>query len=126
MSVAVRFQETLRRLAAIDEGFVEDGPGSRLARPRHRPLDPRTAALLQAGCRWRSGRRRCAGSLILVAGWDRLPADDWPERVRATAVSALGVLKELREHGADVRARDQVEVEAAAESASAGFPSLPA
>ena len=66
-----------------------------------------------------------AGSLILVADWDRLPADDWPERVRATAVFALGVLKELSEHGADVRARDQVEVEAAAESAAAGFPSLP-
>jgi hypothetical protein len=47
MSLAVRFQETLRRLAAIDEGFVEDGPGLGLARPR--PLDSRTAALLQVG-----------------------------------------------------------------------------
>ena len=51
---------------------------------------------------------------------------DWPERVRATAVFAVGVLKELQEHGADVRARDQVEVDAAAESAAAGFPGLPA
>ncbi len=65
------------------------------------------------------------GSLIPVAGWDRLDLDGWPERVRATAVFALGVLKELQEHGADVGARDQVEVETAAESASAGFPSLP-
>ncbi len=63
-----------------------------------------------------------AGSLILVAGWDRLDLDGWPERVRATAVFAVGVLRELQEHGADVRARDQVEVEAAAESPPAGFP----
>ncbi len=67
-----------------------------------------------------------AGSLILVAGWDRLDLASWPERVRATAVFAVGVLRELQEHGADVRARDQVEVEAAAESAAAGFPGLPA
>ena len=60
------------------------------------------------------------------AGWDRLDLDGWPERVRATAVFAVGVLRELQEHGADVRARDQVEVEAAAESAAAGFPGLPA
>ena len=33
-----------------------------------------------------------AGSLILVAGWDRLELDSWPERVRATAVFAVGVL----------------------------------
>jgi hypothetical protein len=38
----------------------------------------------------------------------------------------MGVLKELQEHGADVGACDQVDVEAAAEPARAGFPSLPA
>ena len=49
MSQAVRFQETLRRLAMIDEAFVEDqaklgmGPAGTVA------LDPRTAALLQLG-----------------------------------------------------------------------------
>ena len=67
-----------------------------------------------------------AGSLILVAGWDRLDLDGWPERVRATAVFAVGVLRELQEHGADVRAREQVEVESAAESPAAGFPGQPA
>jgi hypothetical protein len=67
-----------------------------------------------------------AGSLILVAGWDRLDLVGWPERVRATAVFAAGVLRELQEHGADVRVREQVEVEAAAESPAAGFPGLPA
>jgi len=49
VSQAVRFQETLRRLAMIDEAFVEDqaklgmGPAGTVA------LDPRTAALLQLG-----------------------------------------------------------------------------
>jgi hypothetical protein len=58
-------------------------------------------------------------------GWDRLDLDGWPERVRATVVFAMGVLRELQEHGADVRARDQVEVEVAAESPAAGCPGLP-
>ena len=68
-----------------------------------------------------------AGSLIHVAGWDHLSLDLWPEAVRATAAFAMGALKELQEHGADVGARDQVDVETAAEpGAPAGFPSLPA
>ena len=78
MSLTVRFQEMLRRLATIDEGFVEDGPGSRLARPRHRPLDPKTAALLQtrapvaigspAVCpEWTAGR-----ALAAAAGEDEI------------------------------------------------------
>ncbi len=67
-----------------------------------------------------------AGALIHVAGWDHLSLDLWPEALRATAAFAMGALKELREHGADVGARDQVDVEAAARSAPAGFPSLPA
>jgi 4-carboxymuconolactone decarboxylase len=47
MSETARFQETLRRLAMIDEGFVRDqtgvGPGP-VATPA---LDAKTAALLQ-------------------------------------------------------------------------------
>jgi 4-carboxymuconolactone decarboxylase len=49
MGQTVRFQETLRRLAMIDEAFVEDqarlgmGPAGTVA------LDPRTAALIQLG-----------------------------------------------------------------------------
>jgi hypothetical protein len=116
----------------------QGGEFTALFLPRTRPLASGGDVLLHIAPRrgdvdveQRPGARvrmwaAAAGSLILVAGWDRLPADDWPERVRATAVLALGVLKELREHGADVRARDQVEVEAAAESAAAGFPGLPA
>ena len=45
----VRFQETLRRLAMIDESFVEDEAGLRLDLARISALDPKTAALLQVG-----------------------------------------------------------------------------
>ncbi len=47
MGQAVRFQETLRRLAMIDEGFVEDQAGLRLGPAATSALDPKTAALLQ-------------------------------------------------------------------------------
>jgi alkylhydroperoxidase/carboxymuconolactone decarboxylase family protein YurZ len=44
-----RFQETLRRLAMIDEGFVENEAGLGLGLGKTSALDPRTAALLQVG-----------------------------------------------------------------------------
>jgi len=47
MSQTVRFQETLRRLAMIDEGFVEDEAGIGLGLVKTSALDPKTAALLQ-------------------------------------------------------------------------------
>jgi 4-carboxymuconolactone decarboxylase len=43
----VRFQETLRRLAMIDEGFVADQAGLGLDPAAASTLDPKTAALLQ-------------------------------------------------------------------------------
>jgi hypothetical protein len=43
----VRFQEMLRRLAMIDEGFVEDRTRLGLGLAGTSALDPRTAALLQ-------------------------------------------------------------------------------
>jgi alkylhydroperoxidase/carboxymuconolactone decarboxylase family protein YurZ len=49
MSQTVRFQETLRRLAMIDEGFVEDEARLGLGLVRTSALDPKTAALLQVG-----------------------------------------------------------------------------
>ena len=68
----VRFQDTLRRLAMIDEGFVEDqaGLGLGLCTPA---LDPKTAALLQVGVsaaigspgvclEWSAGRALAAGA----------------------------------------------------------------
>src|SRR6201988_4845432 len=49
MTQTVRFQETLRRLAMIDEGFVEDQAGLGLDLARTSTLEPRIAALLQLG-----------------------------------------------------------------------------
>ena len=66
-----------------------------------------------------------AGSLIRVAGWDPAGPDLWPETVRETVTFAMGALTELEQHGADVSARQQVDVIAAAGSVPAGFPSLP-
>ena len=49
MSQMIRFQETLRRLAMIDEGFVQDQAGLGLGPVNTSILDPKTAALLQLG-----------------------------------------------------------------------------
>ena len=48
MNHTVRFQEIMRRLAIIDEGFVEDQTGLRLGLAGFR-LDPKTAALTRVG-----------------------------------------------------------------------------
>ena len=70
-----------------------------------------------------------AGSVIHVAAWDHLTLEEWPEIVRPAVAFAMGALKELQEHGADVGAyrhpSGQVEVESAAGAAAAGFPALP-
>jgi 4-carboxymuconolactone decarboxylase len=69
----VRFQETLRRLAMIDEGFVQDEAGLGLDPAATTALDPKTAALLQvavsvaigssAVClEWSAGRALAAGA----------------------------------------------------------------
>ena len=47
MGQVVRYQEILRRLAIIDDGFVEDRAGLGLGLDGARVLDPRTAALVQ-------------------------------------------------------------------------------
>lgn len=49
MVQTVRYQEILRRLAIIDEGFVEDHAGLSLTLPMPHLLDARTAALAQLG-----------------------------------------------------------------------------
>ena len=49
MSQTARYQETLRRLAMIDEGFVEDEARLGLDLARTSALEPKTAALLQLG-----------------------------------------------------------------------------
>jgi alkylhydroperoxidase/carboxymuconolactone decarboxylase family protein YurZ len=69
----VRFQETLRRLAMIEEGFVEDEAGLGLGPVSASALDPKTAALLQVGAcvaigssavclEWSTGRALAAGA----------------------------------------------------------------
>ena len=66
-----RFEETLRRLAVFDEGFVKAGFGLDLARTS--ALDLKTAALLQLGVsvatgssavclEWSAGRALAAGA----------------------------------------------------------------
>jgi 4-carboxymuconolactone decarboxylase len=73
MRQTVRFQETLRRLAMIDEGFVEDEAGLGLGLGGTSALDPKTAALLQLGVavatgspavclEWSTGRALAAGA----------------------------------------------------------------
>jgi 4-carboxymuconolactone decarboxylase len=73
MGQTVRFQETLRRLAMIDEGFVEDQARLGLGPAATSVLDPKTAALLQvavsvalgspAVClEWSAGRALAAGA----------------------------------------------------------------
>ena len=73
MSHTARFQETLRRLAMIDEGFVEDEAGLALGLAGTSALDPKTAALLQLGVsaaigssamclEWSTGRALAAGA----------------------------------------------------------------
>ena len=73
MGQTARFQETLRRLALIDEGFVEDRAALRLGPASASALDPRAAALLQvavsvalgssAVClEWSAGRALAAGA----------------------------------------------------------------
>ena len=49
MYQTARFQETLRKLAMIDEGFVKDEAGLTLGPVAPSALDPKTATLLQVG-----------------------------------------------------------------------------
>ena len=73
MSQTMRFQETLRRLAMIDESFVEGEAGLGLEPAATSALEPKTAALLQvavlvaigspAVClEWSAGRALAAGA----------------------------------------------------------------
>ena len=66
-----------------------------------------------------------AGSLVRVAAWDHAGLGQWPETVRDTVLFAVGALRELQEHGADIGLRDAVPVAQAAESVPTGFPALP-
>jgi hypothetical protein len=62
------------------------------------------------------------GRLVPVAAWDRQEPEGWPEKIRATVAFAMGVLTELEEHGADLAARHQVDLDDAVITATAGIP----
>jgi len=49
MDPTAKFQENLRRLALIDDGFIEDQARLELALDTTSALDPKTVALLQLG-----------------------------------------------------------------------------
>ena len=90
------FQETLRKLAMIDEGFFEDSAGLGLGPREEATLDPKTTALLQLGVsvalgapavclQWATGRALGAGAtedeiadalltIVPVAGLGRVVA----------------------------------------------------
>ena len=63
MAQTVRFQDTLRRLAMIDEGFVEDQAGLGLDPGTATALDAKTAALV------RLGASVALGSAAVCLGW---------------------------------------------------------
>jgi alkylhydroperoxidase/carboxymuconolactone decarboxylase family protein YurZ len=73
MDRAVRYQEILRRLAIVDEGFARDQAGLVLDPPDGRALDGKTAALVRVGVlaaigapevclEWSSSRALAAGA----------------------------------------------------------------
>ncbi len=80
MDQTVRFKETLRRLAMIDEGFVEDQARLGLGLAGTPALDPRTAALLQLGASVALGSptvclQWCAGRALAVGASEDEIAD---------------------------------------------------
>ena len=119
MSQTVRFQETLRRLAMIDEGFVEDDAGLGLGPAETSALDPKTAALLHvavlvaigspAVClEWSAGRALAAGAseeeiadvllaIAPVAGLGRVVAAA-PEVATALGYDVAAALEEPDDH----------------------------
>jgi hypothetical protein len=63
------------------------------------------------------------GSLVMVAAWDRVNLDLWPERVQPAAAFTRSVLGELRDHGADLGGLVPIVLQDAG-PVVAGFPFL--
>jgi 4-carboxymuconolactone decarboxylase len=119
MGQTVRFQETLRRLAIIDEGFVEDQAGLGLGLAGISALDPKTAALLHVGVsvalgspavclEWSTSRALAAGAsedeiadvllaIAPVAGLGRVVAAA-PEVATALGYDIEAALEEPDDH----------------------------
>jgi 4-carboxymuconolactone decarboxylase len=116
MSQTARFRETLRRLAMIDEGFVQDEAGLALSAAGTSALDPRTAALIQVGAavtigssaiclQWSATRALAAGAteeeiadvlvaIAPVAGLGRIAAAA-PDLAIALGYDVAAALEEL-------------------------------
>jgi 4-carboxymuconolactone decarboxylase len=119
MGQTVRFQETLRRLAMIDEGFVEDQAGLGLGLAEASDLDPKTVSLLRvavsvaigspAVClEWSAGRALAAGAsedeiagvllaIAPVAGLARVVCAA-PDVATALGYDVEAALEELDDH----------------------------
>jgi 4-carboxymuconolactone decarboxylase len=119
MSQTVSFQQTLRRLAMIDEGFVVDEAGLGLSVAGTPALDPRTVALLQVAAsvaigspavclEWSAGRALAAGAtedeiadvlLVIapVAGLGRVVAAA-PDVATALGYDVAAALEEPDDH----------------------------
>jgi alkylhydroperoxidase/carboxymuconolactone decarboxylase family protein YurZ len=119
MGQVARFQETLRRLAMIDEGFVEDEAGLGLGLAGISALDPKTAALLRVGVsaaigspvvclEWSAGRALAAGAsedeiadvllaIAPVAGLGRIAAAA-PDLATALGYDVAAALEEPDDH----------------------------
>ncbi len=113
------FQEKLRRLAMIDEGFVENQAGLGLGLAAASALDPKTAALLQLGAsvaigspavclEWCAGRALAAGAsedeiadvllaIVPVAGLGRVVCAA-PEVATALGYDIAAALEEPDDH----------------------------
>ena len=120
MDQTTRFQEALRRLAMIDEGFVEDAAGLGLGLAGTSALNPKTAALLQLGAsvaigspavflEWSTGRALAAGAsedeivdvllaIAPVAGLGRVVSAA-PDIATALGYDIDAALEEPRGHG---------------------------
>jgi len=115
----MRFQETLRRLAMIEEDFVQDEAGRGLGLTSISALDPKTAVLLQLAAsvamgapgvclEWSAGRALAAGAsedeiaevllaIAPVAGLGRVVAAA-PDLGTALGYDLATALEELDDH----------------------------
>ena len=119
MSETVRFQETLRRLAMVDEAFVGCQAGLRLAPARRLALDAKIVALLQLAVsvatgspgvclEWSTARAMAAGAtddeiadvllaIAPVVGLGRVVCAA-PDVATALGYDIVAALEELDDH----------------------------
>lgn len=117
------FEETLRKLAMIDEDFIAGSAGLGLGPGEDSALDPRTAALLQLGVsvalgspavclQWATGRALAAGAtedeigdgllaIAPVVGLGRVVAAA-PDVATALGYDIVAALEEPDGHGPDL------------------------